>query len=62
LRIYTRFRTDSGTDYFEPDISVICDKGKLDDKGCNGAPDLIIEVVSPSSRKMDYFTTDGVKK
>jgi Uma2 family endonuclease len=48
--------SDSGTDYFEPDISVICDKGKLDDKGCNGAPDLIIEVVSPSSRKMDYFT------
>ena len=29
--------------YVEPDISVICDKNKLDDKGCNGSPDWIIE-------------------
>ena len=42
--------------YVEPDISVICDKNKLDDRGCNGAPDFIIEIVSPSSRKMDYRT------
>ena len=42
--------------YVEPDISVICDKNKLDDRGCNGAPDFIIEIVSPSSRKMDYST------
>lgn len=38
----------------EPDISVICDKNKLDDRGCSGAPDWIIEIVSPSSRRMDY--------
>ena len=31
--------------YVEPDISVICDKSKLDDRGCNGAPDFIIEIV-----------------
>lgn len=42
--------------YVEPDISVICDKNKLNDRGCNGAPDFIIEIVSPSSRKMDYRT------
>lgn len=42
--------------YVEPDISVICDKNKLTNRGCNGAPDLIIEVVSPSSRKIDYST------
>lgn len=42
--------------YVEPDISVICDKGKLDERGCNGAPDWIIEIVSASSRRMDYFT------
>lgn len=42
--------------YVEPDISVICDKDKLSDRGCEGAPDFIIEVVSPSSRKMDYST------
>lgn len=41
--------------YVEPDISVICDKDKLTDKGCNGAPDWIIEVVSPSSKRMDYY-------
>lgn len=42
--------------YVEPDISVICDKNKLDEYGCNGAPDWIIEIVSPSSKRMDYFT------
>ena len=41
--------------YVEPDISVICDKDKLEDDGCHGAPDWIIEIVSPSSRKMDYM-------
>lgn len=41
--------------YVEPDISVICDKNKLTDRGCSGAPDLVIEVVSPSSSRMDYI-------
>lgn len=40
--------------YVEPDISVTCDREKLEEKGCNGAPDWVIEIVSPSSRKMDY--------
>ena len=42
--------------YLEPDISVVCDKHKLNNQGCNGAPDWIIEIVSPSSRPMDYYT------
>lgn len=41
--------------YVEPDISVICDKNKLNEKGCVGAPDWIIEIVSPSSQQMDYM-------
>lgn len=41
-------------DWVEPDISVICDKNKLTDRGCSGAPDWIIEIVSPSSRRIDY--------
>ena len=41
--------------YLEPDVSVICNPEKLTDKGCNGAPDWIIEVVSQSSRNMDYL-------
>lgn len=40
--------------YVEPDISVICDEEKLDEKGCQGAPDWVIEIVSPASVKMDY--------
>jgi len=46
--------------YLEPDISVVCDLDKLSDRGCEGAPDFIIEVVSPSSRKMDYRTKMGL--
>ena len=42
--------------YVEPDISVICDLDKINHKGCNGAPDFIIEIVSPSSQRMDYLT------
>lgn len=41
--------------YLEPDISVICDPSKLDEQGCHGAPDWIIEIVSPSSRSRDYI-------
>lgn len=54
--------------YVEPDISVICDKSKLDEKGCNGAPDWVIEIVSPSTSQMDYgiklfkYRTAGVKE
>ena len=50
------FLTADDKTYIEPDLSVICDKSKLTEKGCNGAPDFIIEIVSPSSRKMDYST------
>jgi len=42
--------------YFEPDISVICDRNKLTDKGCSGAPDWIIEITSPSNSSHDYIT------
>ena len=50
------FLSKDDKDYVEPDISIICDKDKITDKGCSGAPDWIIEIVSPSSRQMDYFT------
>ena len=43
------FLSADNSKYLEPDISVICDKDKLDERGCNGAPDWIIEIVSPSS-------------
>ena len=54
--------------YVEPDISVICDKNKLNEKGCNGAPDWIIEIASPSTSSLDYgiklfkYRTAGVRE
>lgn len=39
----------------EPDISVICDKNKLTDQGCTGAPDWIIEIISPGNSSHDYI-------
>ena len=50
------FLNEDDKNYVEPDISVICDHNKLTDKGCSGAPDWIIEIVLPGSRRMDYFT------
>jgi Uma2 family endonuclease len=37
----------------QPDLLVICDIRKIDSKGCNGSPDLAIEIISHSSAKMD---------
>ena len=39
----------------EPDIVVVCDSSKIDERGCNGAPDLIIEILSPSTRRKDRY-------
>nr|WP_321152444.1 Uma2 family endonuclease [uncultured Acetatifactor sp.] len=52
----------------QPDIMVICDKSKLDGKRCNGAPDFIIEIVSPGNpaddyiRKLYYYQKAGVRE
>ena len=40
----------------EPDISVVCDPEKLDDIGCKGAPDLVIEILSESTKRQDMIT------
>lgn len=40
--------------YVGPDVLVVCDPAKLSDRGCEGAPDFVVEVVSPSSVCMDY--------
>ena len=37
----------------QPDLYVVCDLSKLDDRGCQGAPDLVIEIVSPKNSKRD---------
>lgn len=51
-----------------PDLMIVCDKTKLDEKRCNGAPDFIIEIVSPGSpaddyiRKLYYYKNAGVRE
>ena len=40
----------------EPDISVVCDMDKLDEIGCKGVPDLVMEILSPSTTRHDRFT------
>lgn len=42
--------------FVEPDFSIVCDRSKLSDRGCEGAPDFIVEIVSPSNPGMDYVT------
>lgn len=44
------------TTVVQPDICIICDLTKLDDYGCNGAPDLIVEILSPGNSKHDADT------
>ena len=52
----------------QPDIMIICDKDKLDENRCNGAPDFIIEIISPSNasddyiRKLYYYQNYGVRE
>lgn len=52
----------------QPDIMIVCDKDKLDGKRCNGAPDFIIEIVSPGNpsddyiRKAYYYKNYGVRE
>ena len=52
----------------QPDICVICDLSKLDDRGCIGAPDIVVEILSPSNNKKelkykyDVYEEAGVKE
>ncbi|WP_368975769.1 Uma2 family endonuclease [Caldifermentibacillus hisashii] len=48
-------RDDEINNVVQPDLSIVCNKEILDDKGCKGAPDMIIEILSPSSVKLDRW-------
>lgn len=49
-----RLNVDCGDDtVFQPDLLIVCDHSKLDGKCCKGAPDLVIEIVSPSTARTD---------
>ena len=59
---------DEDTTVVQPDILVICDESKLDKKRCNGAPDMVIEILSPSNakhdreRKLNKYINAGVRE
>lgn len=59
---------DERKNYLEPDIIVVCDPDRLQEDGCHGAPDFIIEITSKSTEKRDYgmkmlkYRTAGVKE
>lgn len=53
------FLTKDGNTILQPDITVLCNDGGLDEKGFHGAPDWIIEVATPSGKKTDYGTKLG---
>lgn len=48
------FLFDDNENYVEPDLCVICDKEKIGESGCHGAPDWVIEITSSSTQHMDY--------
>jgi Uma2 family endonuclease len=55
-----RFPKESNSDksiftVLQPDIFVVCDRNKIDARGCIGAPDLIVEVLSPGNTKMELL-------
>jgi Uma2 family endonuclease len=54
VRLFPK-KDNSDDTFFEPDIVVVCDSSKLDDRGCNGAPDLVVEILSPSTVKHDLL-------
>lgn len=60
--------SDNPLTIVQPDLMIICDKSKLDEKRCNGAPDFIIEIVSPGNpsddyiRKLYYYKNAGVRE
>lgn len=49
------FLKNDDNNYLEPDLTIVCDKDKIDEKGCHGAPDWVVEIVSSSSKRMDYY-------
>jgi Uma2 family endonuclease len=56
VRLFDHKKSTADKDIFtvvQPDVCVICDENKVDKKGCLGSPDLIVEILSPSTKKKD---------
>ncbi|GIM44996.1 hypothetical protein DNHGIG_05450 [Collibacillus ludicampi] len=56
VRLFAENKEDDQViNVIQPDITVVCDKDKLDERGCKGTPDLIVEVLSPATGKQDRW-------
>lgn len=53
VRLFPNLRDRDNFTVVQPDICVVCDRRKIDRRGCNGAPNLIVEILSPSTSKKD---------
>jgi Uma2 family endonuclease len=53
LPVKNKKKDDQVTTVVQPDICVICDETKLDSRGCCGAPDLVVEILSPGNSKKE---------
>jgi len=53
VRLSRSLEDHDATTVVQPDLCVICDASKLDARGCNGAPDLIIEIISPGNSRTE---------
>lgn len=69
IRLSQVYENDESIDtVVQPDLVIICDRNKLDEKGCKGAPDLVIEIISPATAKKDLhekfflYEQNGVKE
>lgn len=68
LPLKGRFHDDEITTVVQPDLCVVCDETKLDDRGCCGAPDLVVEILSPGNSdkevrlKYDLYEEAGVRE
>jgi len=68
LPVKNKKKDDEITTVVQPDICVICDSSKLDERGCCGAPDLVVEILSPGNSKrelkikFDLYEEAGVKE
>ena len=66
--VKTKTKDEKVITVVQPDLCIICDENKLDDRGCNGAPDLVVEILSPGNTKkemgikFDLYEENGVKE
>lgn len=68
LPVKNRKKDNQITTVLQPDLCVVCDDNKIDARGCNGAPDLVVEILSPGNAikdaelKFELYEKAGVKE